>query len=216
MSEQQTLEGNEETQTPEKTQPEDTGKEITPTDEEPKSKLEDTEDYKKKFSESSKEAQRLLEENKKLQAKLAKASETSSETVFLEKHPDWEYLDDTQKSIIRRQEELDKELKEMKKTKERETKFSKILSEFPELKDSSDEFKDYCEENAQTDMTTLAKSFLFDKKPARKGLESPTGGDKTPPSGGFTTDDVKRIRENDPKLFEKLIREGRIDTRKLK
>ena len=90
------------------------------------------------------------------------------------------------------------------------------MKEFPELKDSEDDFRSYCENNPQTDTSILARAFLHEKKPVRKGLEEPTGGEKSATSGELTVDDVKRIRETDEKLFEKLVKEGRIDVKKLK
>jgi hypothetical protein len=139
-----------------------------------------------------------------------------SEEAISQKYPDWDLMDEGQRAIALRQEALEKELKELKARDAWEKSFSKTLDEFPDLKESVTEFKDYCQQNPTTSISTLAKSFLFDKKPIRKGLEKPTGGEKTMPTSGFTTEEVKRIRETDEKLFEKLVREGRIDTRKLK
>lgn len=158
----------------------------------------------------------VVDKKKELEDKVRELEESLSSSDLSQKYPDWEMLDETQKAIIQKQEAQEKELKEMKAEKQWEGNLSKAMAEFPELKESADEFKDYCRENPQAGMATLAKSFLYDKKPVRRGLEAPTGGDKTAPSGGFTVDDVRRIRETDPKLFAKLVQEGRIDVKKLK
>lgn len=163
-----------------------------------------------RFKEVIEEKNRLENEIKELK------SLPSSDEVLSQKYPNWDLLDENQQIMIRNQEALQQELAEMKAEKEKERNFAKTISEFPELKESEIEFKDYCEQNPKINMTTLAKSFLFDKKPKRAGLEEPTGGNKTIPSEGLTVEEVKRIRETDEKLFARLVREGRINVKKLK
>jgi len=184
-------------------------------------------DYKKKFSESSREVQRLLEEDKlnkarlaETEAKLEQASAIPSEDDLSRKYPDWELLTDAEKAIYRRVETQERDLVELKEERAWQKDFSKAKSRFPQLAEREQEFKDYCYKYPRSvDALTLAKSFLFDEaktEPQRKGLESPTAGPKELGGSEFTWDDVDRMRVSDPKLYEKLIREGRIDTRKIK
>jgi len=139
-----------------------------------------------------------------------------SEESFSTKYPDWDMLSDNEKTIIKKQEEQEREITKLKTEKARGEAFNKALTDFSDLGESRDEFKDYCEQNPNLDISMLAKSFLFDKKPNRKGLEEPTGGEKSMPTDGMPAEEVGRIRENDPRLFAKLIREGRIDAKKIK
>ena len=123
-------------------------------------------------------------------------------------------LDDNQRLILKKQEALEKELADIKLEKAKSEAFTKVISDFPELKENETEFQDYCSRYPDYDISLLAKSFLHDKKPAKIGLEAPTGGDKTSFHSGLTIEEVKRIRETDEKLFAKLVREGRIDAKK--
>ena len=177
---------------------------------EEKLKVEDKTVPYSRFKEKVDQVNKLEQELKELK------SLPSSEEVLSQKYPEWEYLDETQKAIFKRQEALESELANLKAEKAKSDNFVKVLTEFPELKETETEFKDYCEQNPNTDIFILAKSFSFDKKPKRKGLEEPTGGEKTISTGGPTTEEVKRIRETDEKLFAKLVKEGRIDVKKLK
>jgi len=55
------------------------------------------------------------------------------------------------------------------------------------------------------------------KKPDRKGLESPTGGEKTGSEPGtYTADDIDRLMKTDYRKFEKLIKSGVIDPDKIR
>ena len=159
----------------------------------------------------------VIDEKNRLEARIKELeSLPSSEEVLSQRYPDWDLLDDNQKVILKRQEVLEKELADIKAEKAKSEALTKAISDFPELKESETEFKDYCENYPQYDISVLAKSFLHDKKPSRAGLESPTGGDKSSIPFGLTVEEVKRIRETDEKLFAKLVREGRIDVKKLR
>lgn len=108
------------------------------------------------------------------------------------------------------------ELAEMRKEKT----MDKLMAEHPQLIDKLDEFEEFLEdgENKNIPLQRAAKLFLaengilnVEKKNQRKGLESPTGGPKTPPSTKMSEDDLKRVRENSPRKYLKLIREGKVD-----
>lgn len=177
-------------------------------------------DYKKKFSESSREVQRILEESKLKDKKIAEleANKPPSEEEFAKTYPDWEFLSDEQKGFIKRQEQLEKDIRDMKEEKAWQNDFSTAVKKFPQLAGKEKEFKDYCYQFPKgINAETLAKSFLFEEskpevpKEPRKGLEKPTGGraGKVPPQE-MTLADIKRLRETNEKLYIKMIREGRI------
>ena len=46
--------------------------------------------------------------------------------------------------------------------------------------------------------------------PQRMGLEKTTGGNKLPISSGHTIDDIKRLREEQPRKYAQMLREGKI------
>jgi hypothetical protein len=47
-------------------------------------------------------------------------------------------------------------------------------------------------------------------EPVRKGLEKPTGGDRTPLSSGMSTEEVKSLRETDYKKYREMLKKGLI------
>lgn len=120
--------------------------------------------------------------------------------------------------------DIDQELKHVKRKLdefERKETMREIMSEHPQISDKLDEFDDFLEEdeNRKIPLRKAAKLFLLEKglyaqenKNQRKGLESPTGGNKNPSSSPKTSDeDLKRLRETKPKLYARMLREGKID-----
>jgi hypothetical protein len=64
-------------------------------------------------------------------------------------------------------------------------------------------------------LKTAAKVFLTEKgltgETQRKGLEKPTGGDRTPiVSGTMTAEDAKRLRDTDYRKYSDMVRKGQI------
>jgi hypothetical protein len=178
-------------------------------------------DYKKKFSDSAREVQRLLEEDKlktqrltDLEAKLAKTSENLSQIGLAKKYPEWDMLTETEKMILEKQEQTERDLAEMRQEKERHKNLEITKEKFPELNVLSREFETYCEKYPHVDVDTLAKSFLFEKNPPvekqRKGLEKPSGGAKTPVADGWTVEEVQRLRTTDEKKYLELVKKGKL------
>lgn len=205
---------------------------------------EQTVDYQKKFGESSKEALRLLEENKKLQdaldAKAAAPAEMPSETMN-SMYPGFEDLDEeAQKNLInytnivtkRATDEIYKNPAIAHSVKiYNENKFDKgfneILNQYPELKDSKDDFKkkyfnpNNTPDNIKDILGDLAKVHLFDKareigaseekiRGDRIDMERSTGGDKTP-KASRTLDDWTRMAQENPAKFAQHSKEYQAD-----
>jgi len=157
----------------------------------------------KRFQEVNDKA-RLLEE----ELKIARESSVSPEK--LAELPDWELMTETEKYLA-------KELMNLKEKQKWEEDFTRAKKTFPELGDKAAEFKDFAYKYPKSvDVEVLAKSFLFKptsepvEKPALKGLEKPTGGSRQVPAPGLTLDEIKRLRENQPKLYEKMVIEGKL------
>jgi hypothetical protein len=210
-----TPKGNEETLNPVGTQPETPGQ----TTQEVK-ELQPQEDYKQRYVEARKGAEDLLHQNKEkeakiadLEAKLAKTSENLSQIGLAKKYPEWDMLTETEKMILEKQEQTEKDLAEMRQEKERHKNLEITKEKFPELNVSSREFETYCEKYPHVDVDTLAKSFLFEKNPPvekqRKGLEKPSGGAKTPVADGWTVEEVQRLRTTDEKKYLELVKKGK-------
>ena len=205
---------------------------------------EQTVDYKKKFTESSGEALRLLDENKKLkealEVKATAPAEMPSETMN-SMYPGFEDLDEEAKNNLinytnivtkRATEEIYKNPAIAHSVKiYNENKFDKglneILNEFPQLKDSKDDFKgkyfnpNNTPDNIKDILGDLAKVYLFDKakeigaseekiRADRIDMERSTGGDKTPKSSR-TLEDWSRMAAENPALFAKHSKEYQTD-----
>lgn len=115
---------------------------------------------------------------------------------------------------------LKKELDSMRQQFEMlqsQSTLQQLYQQYPALKDKSAEFDEYRNDsdNAGVRLDKLAKLFLVDNDllsdiPKRKGLEKPTAGEKVAPKSGLTEDEVKSMRENQPRRYEKLLRDGKL------
>lgn len=90
-----------------------------------------------------------------------------------------------------------------------------ILEAHPELKDVWQDLEDFRQnpDNKGMNLKTAAKAFMIEKgmlEPKRKGLEDPSGGSRTPMSSGMSAEDVKRLRETDPRKYRDLIKKDLI------
>lgn len=90
-----------------------------------------------------------------------------------------------------------------------------VLETYPILKEKWEEFEAFRvnPENKGMALKTAAKAYVIENgliDPPRKGLESPTGGDKTIAITGMTAEQVKDLRENNYKKYTALLKEGKI------
>lgn len=106
---------------------------------------------------------------------------------------------------------------------EQKESMRELMHDFPQLADKRDEFDEFREEeeNKNIPLRKVAQLFLLEKgllsgKPARKGLEKPTGGSKAPQPSGVSESDVKRLREQNPRKYIKMIREGKLKAEDIK
>ena len=91
---------------------------------------------------------------------------------------------------------------------------AQVQSQFPMLKELSNEFDEFRKEYPRHKMENVAKLFLTEKgllEPKRKGLENPTGGQRSPAEPQMTSDDVKNLRENNPAKYRDMLRKGLIN-----
>ena len=87
---------------------------------------------------------------------------------------------------------------------EEEKVVAQVHSQFPMLKELSNEFDEFRKEYPRHKMENIAKLFLTEKgllEPKRKGLENPTGGQRSPAEPQMTVEDVKNLRENNPAKY---------------
>ena len=125
--------------------------------------------------------------------------------------PDWDLMTDNEKWIA-------KEVIQLKDKTKWEEDMTRARKAFPALGNKEAEFKEYCYKFPKSvDVEVLARSFLFEpvkEEPVqeiepKKGLERPTGGSRQAPSSEISLEEIQRIRENQPKVYEKMIRDGK-------
>lgn len=148
------------------------------------------------------------EKRQELEERLKKLEETSIPA----EEPEEEYQSDEAKMLKKELAGLKGELSSMRT----EQTLKDLYGQFPALKDKSDEFNEFRKDYPHNKLENVAKLFLAEEGlletiPQRKGLEKPSGGSKTPaPQEGYTVEEAKNLRENQPKLWEKLVRENRL------
>ena len=114
---------------------------------------------------------------------------------------------------------LKEELGSFKREKEEQL----IYSKYPQLKDKQEEFKEFLvdPEHRGLKFEKVAKLFLLDhdmlgESTPRKGLERPTGGSKTGTSTSYSEEDVKRLRETQPRKYIEMLRKGTLKPEDIK
>lgn len=158
------------------------------------------------------------EEKKALEAELerVKKSSISSEEELSKKYPDWEFMEETDKAKIKREEQREMRLRKLEEQTAWDKDYKQILKQFPSLAEQEEEFKEFAYKYPGVkNLKVLAKSFLFKPEepaepPKRKGLEKPTGGLGKVSPIGMSLEDITRLRNTDFKAYLKAIREGRI------
>lgn len=145
------------------------------------------------------EKRRILEEEKKLLEEKLSSSTFSDDEVF----------SDEGKILKKEISALTEKINSI----EEEKSFEKVCSQYPILKEKSEEFKEFCKDYPKTKLENMAKLYLSENglfEPSRKGLEKPTGGQRVPVASGMTADDVKTLRETNFKKYQEMIMKGQI------
>jgi preprotein translocase subunit SecD len=113
-------------------------------------------------------------------------------------------------------------LNEKLASRDKQDEESRIFTTYPQLKDKRDEFQEFLDDpdNAGIKLEKVAKLFLVEKglletPPKRIGLERGTGGSKITSSSTLPTEDIKRLRENNPRRYQQMLRSGKIDPSKI-
>ena len=101
---------------------------------------------------------------------------------------------------------------EVKSLKE-ESEFERLVAQYPVLKEKVKEFKVFQADYPRNKMENVVKLFLSENgliESPRRGLEKPTGGDRTPPLMGITSEEVKTLRETNYRKYEDMLMKGQI------
>lgn len=192
-------------------------------------------DYKVKFGKSTAENQILTEAIKKLESRLGliTTDETPTDTEMREKYPYWDEMMDLEKKLAINQVVLEHRLNKVslsilemadeKRWNEEFDRFlekAEILNQFPELKGKEKDFREYAKKPTHKgmDLEVIAKAFLYnpakepvkEKVPNKPVLEKGSGGGGQPPKAEMSPEDIKLLREQDPKLYNLYVKQGKI------
>lgn len=146
-----------------------------------------------------------------LQEERAKRKELEDRIALLESSNSSDVFSDEGKILQRKIEEQDEKIKTILQDNVKKD----VLIANPILKEKWEEFETFRAdpENKGMNMKTAAKAFLLEEglfEPQRKGLEKTTGGARIPITQGMSADDIKTLRENDPRKYREMIQRGDI------
>ncbi len=179
---------------PDENQPQGTATEVTPSPA-PGSKT-DSELLLKSLQEEREKRRVLEEENLQLRT-----------SVIIEQ----DAVSDEGKLLEQKIKTVENELREVKQ----ESAKKDLLLAHPELKDAWNDFETFRQdpENKGMNMRTAAKAYMIENgllDAPRKGLETTTGGTRTPLQTGMTAEDVKNLRTNNPRKYRDMLEKGQI------
>lgn len=124
-------------------------------------------------------------------------------------NPDGSYSEEG----LRLKGEIDSLRQELSRTHE-EKAFEGVKTQYPAIADKLDEFNEFRKDYVGVPLEKIAKLFVVENDlmpiKERKGLERGNTGTKSVPSSKLTPEEVKDLRENNFRKYQKLVREGKI------
>ncbi len=182
-------------------------------------------DWEAKFKESQKEAMILSEQIKKAEEEKSKKVEIT-EDYLKEKYPDWEDMTLGEQKAIKKTEELEQEIQEIKNNtnkfnndREWQEKVDTYITEevpdmFPKIVGREEEFKRFATRPSRKGLPLddLAKIFLFENPVVEKkrSLFHAPGGEAPQPSDGITADEAAELMRTKPLEYMRLVRDKKI------
>lgn len=153
----------------------------------------------------------LKEEREKRRRAEALAAERESEIQSLKSQPEMEVFSDEGKMLLTKISKLESQLM----SREEKEILNQVQSKFPQIKDKSEEFKQFQEENPGMKLETAAKAFLvennlYETPHVRKGLEKASGGGRVEVKTGLSAEDIDTLRLNNPRKFRDMLKSGQI------
>src|SRR3972149_1461186 len=97
---------------------------------------------------------------------------------------------------------------------EEEKNVEKLFNQYPILRESADKFNEFRQsEHPKAKLESVAKLFLAENgllEIPRKGLETPTGGSRTPSNPSMTAEEIANLRKNDYRKYVQMLKNGLI------
>lgn len=99
---------------------------------------------------------------------------------------------------------------------EEQRELDTLITSRPELREHLEAFNEYRKDYPRHKLENVAKLFMVEKglsigTPPRQGLETPTGGDRTPAKSKLSSEEIKKLRETDFRKYLSLVVSGQID-----
>jgi len=192
-------------------------------------------DYREKFKASSKEALRLREENQKLLEEKERLAEKKDVTLeeLKSQYSDWDDMTEKEQSLAKKDANNELRIQALEARNQmylNEKKLSREIGDQIELWEATSQYKDivahkeefrrYCKQdgNKGLDLEKLAKLFLYELPPEKqiKG-NTPMAVSKNKaqeePKKGISVEDSASLRKNNPREWQRLIKEGAFRTK---
>ncbi len=191
-------------------------------------------DFKEKFRRSTQESILNRSKTQKMEGAVLDASKLTEPTdeEMSKEFPDWDVMSDLEKKLAKQsslnQSRFGRILTVVEESRALDGWGDKVDSfissvadsgNYPEIKGKESEFRSFClvKTRRNMDLKDLVKAFLFDvpaalAKPKSKGslLEVGSGGGKKSKGTTLTPEEIASIRERNPKLYKRMIQEGKI------
>lgn len=106
-----------------------------------------------------------------------------------------------------------RQLEARDKAREDAVALERLQTQYPALKEVSEEFNEFQKDYPRHKLENVAKLFLTEKgllDTPRKGLEKPTGGPRVPLNLGMTVEEVENLRKNDWRKYQELLRKDQL------
>lgn len=152
------------------------------------------------------------ESKKELQARLQEIEDKLKENESATPTLSDDELSDEGRQLKKEMEETRRELASLKESKVIEG----LQSQYPALKDKSEEFNEFRQNYPEgANIEAVAKLFLSENdllgdSPRRKGLEKPTGGNKTPSKTKMSSKEVEDLRKNNYSKYLNMLESGQL------
>lgn len=180
-------------------------------------------DYKTKFAESTRENQILAAQLEQERAKTRRElTNQPTDSEVQAAFPEWEYMSDAEKRSARMAYNADRTARAIATEREAEkadrqwqNDLELYVAGSPDLEGKAREFKDYAQKPTHrgVPLETLRKAFLYDTPaptptptPRTPGLESGTGGPKTPEKPKtISAEELQTLRKTDERAYREYI-----------
>lgn len=194
-------------------------------------------DYRKKFGDSTRENQIIVARLNELQKVLGDITkkEVPSEDEMKEIEPEWEYLTDREKAqamkmvvLERRSNLILQTFSDITRDSDNAKKLDEFIKNEPRLKGKEEDFESFVAKpkNKGVPVEVLLNAFLFEVKEDEPVVVEKPDEQEIPPSlergsssggnpqelgkKGYTDEELKELRTKNPRLYNEMIRTGKL------